>query len=177
MKTLKNKILAGVFILTSIGIFGEKNLMAQSAKEKSMIYPDSLCIEINNYNLGEINQRMHANGYRNGKWVAFFGCNYYDKDNYNRRMIHWGSQNNIHEEFKIDYNTGLINYQIYLNDPYTEIINFKNLTKEQIFQDKEFAERTKKIINACESRENLEEIVKEIYKEKNAIYIPQIKQK
>ena len=27
---------------------------------------------------------------------------------------------------------------------YKEIVNFKNLTKDQIYQDKEFAERTKK---------------------------------
>ncbi len=176
MKNLKKIILtsciAGNFLI------GNKGLMAQSAKENSIIYPDSLCIEIKNYNLGEINQRMHASGYRDSKWVVFFGCNYYNKDksNYNSRMIHWGGQNNIQEEFKIDYGGGLIDYRIYLINPYKEIINFKNLTKEQIFQDKESAERTKKIINACESEENLKKIIKEIYKEKNTIYIPQIKQ-
>ena len=164
-KTLLN-ILIGAGLFFGVG----NKSKAQSS--------DSLKIEIDTFNLGEINQQINARGYSDGELVAFVGCNYYKENHYTDRSINWGNKSTLREEFKINYDTGIIDYCMYLSNssqPYKEIVNFKNLTKKEIYQDKEFAERTKKIINACESETNLREIVKEISKEKGIIKIPQIK--
>ncbi len=168
MKTLKNKIFAGAFALATLGIFGDKNANAQDA--------DSLKIKIDTFNIGEISQLIWARGYSNDEWFAFIECRGYEENHYTKRNIHWGNGDRKHEEFEINYNSGLVNYKMYFNNPYYNLAEFKNLTIEQIFQDKEFAERTKKIIYACNSEEKLREIVKELYQERGRILIPQIKQ-
>ncbi|MDP2673020.1 MAG: hypothetical protein Q8O84_04375, partial [Nanoarchaeota archaeon] len=104
---------------------------------------------------------------------------YEDKNsNIAGRTILRGS--NRMENFIIDYDTKLIDYGLYLIDPSTEteteIVKFEDLTKEQIFQDEKFAERTKKIINACKSETKLRELTKELYEEGRDIVFPNIKQ-
>lgn len=167
MKNLRHKIFAGAVVLASFGIFAEKNLMAQNA--------DSLEIKIDTLDFGEPFQQIITEGNFNKKLVVYFGCSDYKENHYNIRHIHWGNSSNLHERFEIKYDFGLINYEMYFTNPYQKIVQFEDLTKEQIFQDKEFAERTKRIINACESEENLREVVKEIYKERKSIHIPEIK--
>lgn len=172
MKNLKNKLFAGVFSLASLGIFGNKDLSAQNS--------DSLCIKIDKIDMGKTNymgkpnQKIYAYICNTNERVVYVVCNDYENNYYTGRNIYGGGKNSRFEEFKIDYNTGFIDYRMYLVD--TKIVEFKNLTKEQIYQDKEFVERTKIIINACESDAKLRELVKEIYKEQGIIKIPQIKQ-
>lgn len=169
MKTLKNKIFAGALALATLGILG--NISKASAQTADYLY-----IKIDTFNIKELNQQIWAKGYYNDKFVAFVGCNGYKDNQYTGININWGS-NTKNEEFRIDHNKNLIDYKMYLADsPYKKIVEFKNLTKEQISQDKEFAERTKRIINACESKTKLRNMVKEVYRERNIIYIPQIKQ-
>ncbi|MEK6823417.1 MAG: hypothetical protein AABY06_00120 [Nanoarchaeota archaeon] len=165
------KTLLTALLGASLGLFGGKNLSAQSS--------DSLNIEIETIDKNEIGQRIYAIGYSNGESVAYVLCNSYKNNHYTERKIHWYNKITLREEFKINYDTGLIDYCMSHSNSsqqYKEIVNFKNLTKDQIYQDKEFAERTKKIINACESETNLRELIKEISKEKGIIKIPQIKQ-
>ena len=171
MKTLKNKIFAGALILTTLGFFGQaKNTVAQN--------PNSLHITIiDTLNKGQVNQQVWASGYTpDNKWVAFVGCNSYKANHYTGRYIHGGKESPKTEEFMIDDKSGLMNYRMYVTNPYKEIIEFKDLTREQIYQDKEFAEKIKRITNACESKTKLREMVKEVYEEREILKIPKIKQ-
>ena len=172
MKTLNKTILTSVISLASLGFFG--NLEKSYGQDT-----DSLKIKIDTLNLCEIDQMVNASGYAAGKWAAFVGCISCKDNKYTRMNIFGGSNKGIYEEFKIDYNAGLMDYQRYFinpDDKYHKIISFKNLTIDQIYQDKEFAERTKRIMNACDSKTNLREMVKEVYREQGRIKIPQIKQ-
>ena len=164
MKKTLSAILLGVGLL-----FGGNELKAQDS--------DSLFIKIDSLNTGKLNQMVQGRGFygNSKKWVAFVGCSYYENGDYDKREIHYGERNVLTEVFEINYNSGLINYNI--NGIFcSDYGNFKNLTREQIYQDREFAERTKRIINACESREKLIEMVKEIAKERGTVKLPQIKQ-
>lgn len=168
MKTLKSKLFAGALVLASLEFLGNKNVNAQN--------PDSLYIKIDTLNKGQTDQLIWAKGYYNNEWVSYVGCSGYKENHYTGRNINWGSENTRNEEFKIDFNTNFIDYRMYFIKPYKEIVSFKNLTKEQISQDKKFAERTKRIIGACESKTKLREMVKEISKEEGLPRIPQIEQ-
>ena len=171
MKTLKNKIFAGALSLTSLGFLG--NLEKSYGQDT-----DFLKIKIDTLNFGEIDQMVHASGYADGRWVSFVGCISYKDDQYTRINLFGGSTKGVCEEFNIDYNAGFMNYERYFinpDDKFRKIISFKNLTIEQIYQDQEFAKRTERIIDACESKEKLKEMVKEVYMEQGKIKIPQIK--
>ena len=168
MKKFKKIILLEI-VLASLGAFGNKNLVAQNS--------DSLYITIDTINKGQVNQQVWASGYTpDNKWIAFVGCNSYKANHYTGRYIHGGKESPKTEEFMIDDKSGLMNYRMYVTNPYKEIIEFKNLTREQIYQDKEFAEKIKRITNACESKTKLREMVKEVYEEREILKIPKIKQ-
>ena len=165
MKNLKNKIFAGIFSLASLGLL--ENAAAQNT--------DSLDIKILTYNLDSPIRMMDAVIFDSIGQKNFIRCYGYEDNHYTKIKI--VKKKKYRERFEIDYNTGFVNYFIDTTLSDVKIVEFKNLTKEQIYQDKEFAERTKRIINACESKEKLREMIKEIYKEGATVKIPQIKQK
>ncbi len=175
MKTLKNKIFAGTFALASLGLFGNKNLSAQTIKETITANSDSLKILRRVFKNGMI----YIQGYKNELGEdggVFIGC--YDLDNngdYEKRMVDKKHGKFFRSEnFTIDFNTGNIDYAFTSQD-YKNIV-FQNLTIKQIYQDKEFAERTKRIINSCTCNDiKLRNIVEKEY-EKDRIEIPKIKQ-
>ena len=187
MKNLKHKILAGIFSLATLGFLENKNLSAQSVDTLDKIFINYTAQQL--FNNTEIQKAVFASGYKYGSIKTrntkdrSFSVACYDKNNdgnYEQILIFKDNQT-INERFDIHFETSLIDYKL---DYWSEesqwganVIEFKNLTKEGIYQDSAFAERTKRIINSCKSEEKLKEMVKEVYKEKNIIKIPQIKQK